>query len=212
MTPPHSLLLSRVPLMERFSLGSVAPTSPDGLRIELIYEETISTFENPPETAARIFEPQFYKERACDSAQSPASRTEAINTGLAARGMGDGGANRPRLRAPVRLKQGRDFARLRQQGQRLAWGCIALNWQTLSPDSPSRLGVISSRRIGNAVARNRARRLLREVFRLHQHGLARSVDMVLVARASIAGKPFAAVEKDFLTTLRKARLLKVPIA
>ena len=33
-------------------------------------------------------------------------------------------------------------------------------------------------------------------------------DLVLVARPSIAGKSFAEVEKDFLTTLRKARLLK----
>jgi hypothetical protein len=43
---------------------------------------------------------------------------------------------------------------------------------------------------------------------LHQHELAGSVDLVLVARSSIVGKPLAAVEKDFLTTLRKAGLLK----
>ena len=56
--------------------------------------------------------------------------------------------------------------------------------------------------------RNRARRLLRETFRLHQRDLAPPVDLVLVARPSIVGKGFAEVEKDFLTTLRKARLLK----
>jgi ribonuclease P protein component len=69
------------------------------------------------------------------------------------------------------------------------------------------LGVITSRRIGGAVVRNRARRLLRESFRLHQHDLAAPVDLVLVARPSIAGKGFAAVERDFMTTLRKGRLL-----
>jgi ribonuclease P protein component len=58
------------------------------------------------------------------------------------------------------------------------------------------------------VARSRARRLLRESFRLHQHELARPIDLVLVARPSIAGKRFAEVERDFLTTLRKAGLLK----
>jgi ribonuclease P protein component len=56
--------------------------------------------------------------------------------------------------------------------------------------------------------RNRARRLLRESFRLHQHGLAQPVDLVLVARPSIVGKDFAQVERDFLTTLRKAGLLR----
>ena len=59
----------------------------------------------------------------------------------------------------------------------------------------------------NAVTRSRARRLLRESFRAHQHDFAQPVDLVLVARQSIAGKRFADVEKDFLATLRKARLL-----
>ena len=58
------------------------------------------------------------------------------------------------------------------------------------------------------MVRNRARRLLRESFRLHQHELAQPVDLVLVARPSISGKGLADVEKDFLTTLRKAGLLK----
>jgi ribonuclease P protein component len=61
--------------------------------------------------------------------------------------------------------------------------------------------------VGGAVARNRARRLMREAFRRHQLELAQPVDLVLVARPSIAGKGFAEVERDFLITLRKAKLL-----
>jgi ribonuclease P protein component len=116
----------------------------------------------------------------------------------------------PRLRfgRAARIKQTRDFARLRQQGQRLAIGCLIANWQRLAPETRSRLGVITGSRIGGAVVRNRARRLLRESFRLHQHELAQPVDLVLVARPSISGKGLADVEKDFLTTLRKAGLLK----
>jgi ribonuclease P protein component len=108
----------------------------------------------------------------------------------------------------ARLKQGRDFARVRQHGERLVIGCLIANWRRLPAASSSRLGVITARRIGSAVVRNRARRLLRETFRVHQHDLAAPVELVLVARQSITGKGFAAVEKDFLTTLRKARLLK----
>ncbi len=108
----------------------------------------------------------------------------------------------------ARLKQGRDFARLRAEGERLAVGCLIANWQRLAPDARSRLGVITSARIGGAVVRSRARRLMRESFRVHQHDLTQPVDLVLVARPSIAGKNFAVVEKDFLTTLRKAGLLK----
>jgi ribonuclease P protein component len=107
------------------------------------------------------------------------------------------------------IKQGRDFARIRQDGQRMVTGCLIANWRKLPAGSPLRLGVITSSKIGNAVVRSRARRLLREVFRVHQHDFSMPVDLVLVARASIAGKPLASVEKDFLTTLRRAGLLNV---
>ncbi len=115
---------------------------------------------------------------------------------------------RLRLGRAARIKQGRDFARARQEGQRLAAGCLVANWRRLPAASASRLGVITGRKIGGAVVRNRARRLLREAFRLHQHDLAGPVDLVLVARPSVVGKGFVEVETDFLTTLRKAGLLK----
>ena len=108
----------------------------------------------------------------------------------------------------ARLKQRRDFVRVRRDGQRLVTGCLIANWRRLPDQSLSRLGVVTAGRIGGAVVRSRARRLLREAVRLHQHDLAAPVELVLVARQSIAGKGFAAVEKDFLTTLWKARLLK----
>lgn len=116
--------------------------------------------------------------------------------------------NRLRFNRRARIKQSRDFAKVRQEGERLAIGCLIANWRKLPSGSGSRLGVITAGKIGNAVLRNRARRLLRESFRLHQRELAQPVDLVLVARASIAGKGFAEVEKDFLTTLRKSGLLK----
>lgn len=113
-----------------------------------------------------------------------------------------------RLRRQARLRQQRDFARVRQQGQRLALGCLIANWHLLPDGAIPRLGVVTSRRIGGAVVRSRARRLLRESFRQHQNELTQPVELVLVARNSIAGKNFAQVEKDFLTTLRRAGLLK----
>ena len=112
------------------------------------------------------------------------------------------------LNRSLRIKQTRDFSRVRQAGQRLVNGCLIVNWQTLPVGSASRLGVVTSGKIGNAVVRSRARRLLRESFRLHQHELNQPLDLVLVARNSIVGRPFAAVEKDFLATARKAGLLK----
>ena len=113
---------------------------------------------------------------------------------------------RLRLGRASRLAQSRDFARVRLQGERLAQGCLVANWHKLPDGGTAKLGVVTSRKIGGAVERSRARRLLRESFRRHQHELAQPVELVLVARNSIAGKKFADVEKDFLTALNRAGL------
>src|SRR6267378_1827175 len=107
-----------------------------------------------------------------------------------------------RFQRTARIKESRDFNRVRQEGQRLMNGCLIANWRLLEGRQSSRLGVITSSRIGNAVARSRARRLL------HENDLKTAVDLVLIARNSIVGKGLAEVEKDFLTMLWKAGLSK----
>jgi len=115
---------------------------------------------------------------------------------------------RLQLRRRMRLQHQRDFARVREQGQRLVLGCLIANWHPLPDSAKPKLGIITSKRIGGAVERSRARRLLRESFRLHQNEFTQPVELVLVARPSIAGRGFAGVEKDFLMALRRAGLLK----
>jgi ribonuclease P protein component len=111
----------------------------------------------------------------------------------------------PRAR---RIKQGRDFARAKLQGKRVVSGCLIANWFRLPPGASSRIAVITGSKLGGAVVRVRARRLLREAFRLHQLQLSEPLDLVLVARSSIVGKAFAGVEKDFLAALRQGRVMK----
>jgi ribonuclease P protein component len=110
----------------------------------------------------------------------------------------------------MRIKHGRDFARVREQGERLACGCIVANWLRLPAGSATRLGVVAGAKIGGAVVRSRVKRLLRESFRLHRAGFDGPVELVLVARPSIAGKNYAEVERDFLVAMRRARLLGEP--
>lgn len=111
----------------------------------------------------------------------------------------------PRAR---RIKQGRDFARARAQGRRLVQGCLIMNWIVLPPGSASRVGVITTRRLGHAPIRSRARRLLREAFRLRQHELKEPADVILIARPSIVKSPFQKVERDFVSALKKAGLFR----
>ena len=90
----------------------------------------------------------------------------------------------------------------------MATGCLIANWHQLPGGATTRLGVVTAGKIGNAVVRSRARRLLREAFRVHQHDFVRPLDLVLVARPTIARRALGDVEKDLLTLLRRAGLLK----
>jgi ribonuclease P protein component len=107
-----------------------------------------------------------------------------------------------------RIKQGRDFMKLRTAGQRAVKGCLIANWLQVPGAERSRLGVVVSKKVGGAVVRSRVKRLLRETFRLHQYEFAQPLELVLVARPSMAERTFADVERDFLSTLRSAGLLK----
>jgi ribonuclease P protein component len=107
----------------------------------------------------------------------------------------------------ARLKHTGEFAELRQRGRRVTRGCLIANWARLPAGTRPKLGVVTGRKVGKAVERSRARRLLRETFRLHQHELREPVVLVLVARPSIQGKSRIAVEQDFLAALRGAGLL-----
>ena len=189
--------------------ATVSLTQPVAVRqTQLRKDETpISTIEDSPQTAARFFKSQLHQEWQSHFGQPPPRGPQAVDPGLIF-GMDAGRSRTFRFSRSSRLKLGRDFLRAKTKGERLSSGCLIANWLLLPAGSSARLGVITSRKIGNAVVRSRARRLLRESFRLHQHELSRPVDLVLVARNSIVEKSFAQVEHDFLRALRQMQLLK----
>lgn len=75
-------------------------------------------------------------------------------------------------------------------------------------DSALRVGVIASKRtLRRAVDRNRAKRLMREAYRLNRYMFYGKLDVVLIARRPIAKASITMVEKDLIRLARKAGML-----
>ncbi len=62
--------------------------------------------------------------------------------------------------------------------------------------SHDRLGIIASRRIGGAVQRNKAKRLIREIFRLNKQS-GTGWDVVVIPKSGLPGADIAALEADY---------------
>ena len=74
----------------------------------------------------------------------------------------------------------------------------------------NRLGLTASVKLGHAVARNRARRRLREVYRLNCHSLRQGYDIILVARGRTLSSSWRELNNTFLRLCRKLDLLEEP--
>lgn len=74
--------------------------------------------------------------------------------------------------------------------------------------APTQLGVTATKKIGNSVVRNRARRRLRETFRLLLPSLAPGYLIVLNALHSTAECPFEKLQEQFHSVMKEAGVLQ----
>lgn len=81
----------------------------------------------------------------------------------------------------ARVRKRREFLRIQNTGRRVATPHFLIVY-ACSGDGPPRLGITVTKKIGNAVVRNRIKRAVRETFRIHAASLRRGASMVVIAR------------------------------
>jgi ribonuclease P protein component len=104
----------------------------------------------------------------------------------------------------ARLRQRSDYKHVEAAARRVSARFVTLLGRA-NGRTGDRLGIIASRRIGGAVARNRAKRRLRSLFRQREAGPGAALDIVAIAKAEIVRAPFAAVRSDFSAAWSKLR-------
>ena len=72
----------------------------------------------------------------------------------------------------------------------------------------NRVGFTVTVKLGHAVVRNRIRRRLREIYRLHESELRRGTDLIVVARSRSADASYRELERDFLAACARLSLLE----
>lgn len=110
------------------------------------------------------------------------------------------------MKHTVSLKENRIFRRLYTKGKSGVSPTMVLYCRK-NGRSESRLGLTTSTKLGHAVVRNRVRRRLREIYRLHEQDLLPGYDIVIVARVRAVHSRYANLDRDFLRLAKKLQLL-----
>lgn len=108
----------------------------------------------------------------------------------------------------MRLRRPLDFRHVWSSGRSWAHPLFIL-WALPNSLGRVRVGITASRKVGNAVVRNRARRLLRESARHLYANILVGWDLVLVARSSLLEVKSPQVELTLQQMLNRAGLWKL---
>ena len=109
------------------------------------------------------------------------------------------------MRKKERLRKKDDFKTIYKSGKSVPERYVVLFFR--KNDLPySRTAFLASKKVGNSIQRNRAKRLMRESYRLNADQFCDGYDLIFIARNTINGKKLKDVEKSLLNAARRGKL------
>jgi ribonuclease P protein component len=112
---------------------------------------------------------------------------------------------KPLQPAPARLRKRAEFLAVRR-GEKRRGRFFLLEVLERGDQDAARVGFTVTKKVGNAVVRNRIRRRLKEAVRVHAVGdMQRGNDYVIVGREDVLAGPFAEIKTELSRRLRKTR-------
>jgi len=106
-----------------------------------------------------------------------------------------------------RLTRESEFRQVRERGRLARGDLFSLALLNDESAAPVRAGIITPRKVGRPVVRNRVRRRLREIVRRHQHEVAAGTWMVIIARPSATIASYQRLEQEWLRLAKRASIL-----
>ncbi len=103
--------------------------------------------------------------------------------------------------ASARIRRRPEFLRIYEHGERIRARLFSV---VVLPNTlgRSRLGIAATKKLGGAVVRNRAKRLVREVFRIGE--VPQGLDIVVIPRPDMVNADIQTIEAEFRNAMRRA--------
>ena len=105
------------------------------------------------------------------------------------------------------LRKNSEFSAVYNKGKSVGDRYVVLFYR-LNGFPYNRTGFLASKKVGNSVVRNRAKRLMKESYRNIEGSLPEGYDFIIIARNTICGKKCAEVEKSLNSAFRRTGVKK----
>lgn len=106
-----------------------------------------------------------------------------------------------------RLRKNKEYQFVYRRGKSYVSRLVVLYVLRRSSKQPTRIGFVTGKKIGCAVERNRCRRLMKEVYRLHQYELPSGFDLILIGRSALKHANYIQAEQYIIKLLYIANVI-----